>query len=76
MVTPVLSGDEQRAAAREKAVIARRQRRELLEQIAAGRISIAAVLARADTDPLVAKTRVIQLLRAMPGCTRQSRLMP
>lgn len=55
MVTPVLS-DEQRAAAREKAAIARRQRRELLEQITMGRTSIAAVLARADTDPIVAKT--------------------
>ena len=61
--------DAQRATARDKAIIARRERRELLEQLTRGQTTLAAVLARADTDQVVAKTHASQLLRAVLGAT-------
>ena len=66
MALPELSG-EQRASAREKAAASRRARRELLTQISTGHLSLASVLARAGTDPIIAQTRVSLLLRAVPG---------
>jgi Family of unknown function (DUF6292) len=66
MPLPVLT-PHQRQAALAKAAFARAARRQLREQIARGELSIAAVLDRARTDPVVAKTRVTDLLRALPG---------
>lgn len=57
----------QRQAALAKAALARAARQQLREQITRGELGIAAVLDRAQTDPVVARTRVIDLLRAMPG---------
>lgn len=62
------TGAQQRTDAGEKAVASRRARRELFEQINAGRVTIAAVLARAETDPVVARTEVRRLVEAFPGC--------
>jgi hypothetical protein len=58
---------QQRQAALAKAAPARAARRRLREQVAHGELAIAAVLDRARTDPVVAKTRVADLLTALPG---------
>jgi hypothetical protein len=39
----------------------------LLDRVSAGETSIPSVLARAETDPVVAKTKVSQLVQALPG---------
>ena len=64
-VPTVSSG--QRNADGEKAEAVRQARRELLDHVAAGEDSVRSVLARAETDPIVAKTKVSQLVQAMPG---------
>jgi hypothetical protein len=66
MALPVLA-PEQRAVALEKATEARRARSQLLEEIKTSQTSIAAVLACSATDPIVAKTNVNALVRAVPG---------
>jgi Family of unknown function (DUF6292) len=58
---------QQRQEALAKAAPARAARRRLCEQVARGELSIAAVLDRARADPVVAKTRVVDLLTALPG---------
>jgi hypothetical protein len=63
---PVLTR-QQRRAALAQAALARAARSRLREQITRGELGIAAVLDRARTDPVVAKTRVVDLLRALPG---------
>ncbi len=42
----------------------RQQRQELLDQVRLGQVSIEAVLTRADTDPIIARTEVRQLVEA------------
>jgi hypothetical protein len=64
---PLRATLQQRRAALAKAAPARAARRRLREQVARGELSIAAVLDRARTDPVVAKTRVVDLLTALPG---------
>jgi hypothetical protein len=66
MPLPVLT-PQQRQAALAKAALARAARRQLREQIAREELGIAAVLDRARTDPVVAKIRVADLLRELPG---------
>jgi|SRR5882757_4028744 len=66
MALPALT-PAQRAEALEKATQARQARGHLLEQIKSGQTSIAAILARSATDPVVAKTRVNVFVRAVPG---------
>jgi hypothetical protein len=44
-----------------------RARQELLDHVSAGEDSIPSVLARAETDPVVATTKVSQLVQALPG---------
>jgi hypothetical protein len=58
---------QQRRAALAKAALARAARGQLRVQIARGELSIAAVLDRAGADPVVARTRVRDLLKALPG---------
>ncbi|MFC5830688.1 integration host factor, actinobacterial type [Nonomuraea insulae] len=58
---------EQRAYALAKAAEARRVRGELLAELRSGTTSFAEALARADEQEIVRKTRVSQLLRALPG---------
>ena len=64
MALPNLS-DEQRAAALEKAKIARVARKELREKIKNGAVSIEEVLNSAD--PIAARMKVSALLEALPG---------
>ncbi|MFI7690079.1 integration host factor, actinobacterial type [Nonomuraea sp. NPDC049655] len=65
MAVPALT-PEQRAVAMVKAAEARKARSELLAGIRAGTVTVAEVFARAE-ETLVKKTRVVQVLRAMPG---------
>ncbi|WP_269858582.1 integration host factor, actinobacterial type [Streptomyces sp. RPT161] len=58
---------EQRQAALQKAAEARRARTGLLDSVRSGKKRLSQVLAAAKTDPVVAKTKVSQLLRAVPG---------
>jgi len=57
----------QRAAALAKAAAARQARAELLAGLKAGTHRLEEVLARADTDAIVGKTKVASLLKALPG---------
>jgi hypothetical protein len=59
--------DEQRAAALEKAAIARKARAELKERLKRGGTSLKQVLNDAETNEALAKLRVSALLEAMPG---------
>ncbi|MGK5630793.1 integration host factor, actinobacterial type [Streptomyces sp. URMC 123] len=58
---------EQRAAALKKAAEAREARTKLLDTIRSGKKKIAEVLHKAKEDPIIGKTKVVQLLRAVPG---------
>jgi hypothetical protein len=66
MALPTLS-PEQRAEALAKAMAARRARKGLLDQIRTGELTIAQVLERGKSDPVVAKVRVRALVEAFPG---------
>jgi hypothetical protein len=59
--------DAQRAAALDKAVGVRRARAELKDRLKAGDISLKQVFQDADSDEIVAKMRVSELLQALPG---------
>jgi transposase len=59
---------EQRAAALEKAAEIRKARAELKDQLKQGKTTLAAVLDRAENDPVVVgKLKVSAVLQAMPG---------
>ncbi|MFC5724242.1 integration host factor, actinobacterial type [Streptomyces gamaensis] len=58
---------EQRTAALKKAAEARQARTALLNSVRAGKTKLSEVLTKAKTDPVAAKTKVSQLLRAIPG---------
>lgn len=58
---------EQRQAALAKAAEARQARTKLLSDIKAGNQTIKAVLDRAKEDSVVGKTKVAQLVKALPG---------
>ncbi|QHE73645.1 MULTISPECIES: integration host factor, actinobacterial type [Rhodococcus] len=58
---------EERAKAWAKATAIRQARGDLLAAIQAGKLPIAAVLARAETDTIVSKTRVSVVVKALPG---------
>lgn len=76
MGVPDLSDDDRRAAL-EKAARARRARADLKRQLRDGEISLADVLARADSDDVIGKTRVAAVLEAVPrvGKVTARRLM-
>jgi hypothetical protein len=65
MALPAMTA-EQRAKALAKAAQARTARRALLAEVASGAVSVAEVFERSDQD-LVGRTRVVQVLRAVPG---------
>lgn len=65
MAVPELSDDARRAAL-QKAAEARKIRAELKEQLRDGGITLAEVISRAETDEVVAKTKVSAVLEAMP----------
>lgn len=59
--------DEQRAAALAKAAEARRVRAELKELLKTGSLTLAEVFERAETDEIVAGTKIYSLLISLPG---------
>lgn len=59
--------DEQRAAAREKAMAARQARAGLKEDLKAGSLHLADVFERAAGDPIVAGTKMLTILESLPG---------
>ncbi|GAA2820942.1 hypothetical protein GCM10020220_006670 [Nonomuraea rubra] len=65
MALPAMTA-EQRAMALARAAEARTARRALLAEVASGAVSVAAVFERRGQD-LVGRTRVVQVLRAVPG---------
>lgn len=67
--------DEQRRAAYERAVAAREERAAVKAALKAGDLRLADVLAR--DDPTVARMRVAELLRSLPGVgsARAARVM-
>jgi hypothetical protein len=58
---------EQRAAALEKAAAARQVRADVKARLKTSVVTLADVLRDSSTDEVVAKLRVVDLLRAMPG---------
>lgn len=58
---------EQRSAALEKAFRARQARAEVKSALKSGSTDLAAVLKKADGDEALAKMRVVDLLRSLPG---------
>lgn len=67
MPKPPALTDDQRAAALEKAAEARRVRAELKERLKMGSVSLNDVFAKADTDDVVGKLKVLSLLESLPG---------
>ena len=66
MALPTLT-PEQREAAQAKSREARQARSALLAGIKSGDETIPAVLDRGRSDPIAGKTKVSQLVRALPG---------
>jgi predicted flap endonuclease-1-like 5' DNA nuclease len=76
MPLPTLTA-EQSHAALETARASRRRRAAALDELASGQTSLAELLTTADTDAVIAKTRVSQTLRRVRGLgpTKATRLM-
>ncbi len=66
-VAPPPLTPEQRAAALEKAAIARRIRAEVKNRLKRSGASIGEVVASGQNDPIIGKMRVSALLESMPG---------
>lgn len=66
MALPTLT-PEQRQEALKKAAAARTARKELRDKIASGEETIPSVLGRAKTDTIIGKTKVVDLLKSLPG---------
>jgi len=66
MAVPQMS-DEQRAAALARAQEARRLRAEMTELLKTGSLTLAEVFERAESDDLVAGTKISKVIVAMPG---------
>lgn len=58
---------EQRAAALEKAAVARRTRAQLKERLKRNGTSLSDVLASGATDDVIGKMRVSEVIESMPG---------
>lgn len=65
MALPEMS-DEQRAAALAKAAEARRIRAEIKELLSTGSLTLGEVFARAETDEIVAGTKIYPVVVALP----------
>lgn len=66
VAVPVLTA-EQRRAALEKAARVRRERAEVKNRLKHSRASLADVIRTGDTNEVVAKMKVVDVLQAMPG---------
>ncbi len=73
---PPLS-DEQRSQARHAATEARRRRAKVKQELRAGDVSLAQVLAQAEEDDVVAHAKVLDVLKSLPrvGSVRATRVM-
>lgn len=76
MTIPPLS-DEQRQQARNAATQARRRRADIKQALRSGERSLAEVLALAEEDDVIAHTKVIDVLKALPrvGAVRAAKVM-
>ena len=76
MTIPPLS-DEQRSQARHAATEARRRRAEVKQALRTGTRSLADVLEQAEQDDVIAHTKVIDALKALPrvGTVRATKVM-
>lgn len=66
-MTPPRLTREERAAALDKAVDARRRRAELKESLKRGELTLSDVLERAKSDEVVSRTSILTVLESMPG---------
>jgi len=69
--------DEERAAALEKAAAARRERAELKNRLKRGDTTLKQMLNNAETEELLSRMKVSELLRALPsvGSTKAKAIM-
>ena len=67
MATPPQLNPEQRAAALAKAAEARAARAEFKSKLKMGTVTLREALSAADTDNVVGKLKVINLLESLPG---------
>jgi hypothetical protein len=67
MAAPPQLTPEQRAAALEKAGIARRARAELKEKLKLGMVSFPELLDQAASDEIIGKMKVLAVLESLPG---------
>ncbi len=76
MTIPPLS-DEQRQQARSAATQARRRRAEVKQALRSGERTLAEVLSLAEQDDVIAHTKVIDVLKALPrvGAVRAAKVM-
>lgn len=76
MTIPPLS-DEQRQQARYAATEARRRRAAVKQALRTGGLTLAEVLATAETDDVIAHAKVVDILKALPrvGAVRADRAM-
>ena len=58
---------EQRSAALAKAADARRRRAEFKDRLKRGGVSLGEALALGETDEVVGKTRVVEVIESLPG---------
>lgn len=76
MTLPHLTPQE-RAAALDKAVDARRRRADFKESLKRGELTLTDVLQRAQSDEVVSRTPILTVLESMPGIgkVKASRIM-
>lgn len=67
MALPPQLSEEARKAALEKAAAARKERAELKERLKMGSITLKDLLAKAGSDQIVGKTKVLAVLESLPG---------
>ncbi len=67
MAQPPQLTDEQRAAALAKAAEARRARAEVKELVKTGSLRLSDLVARAETDDILAGLKVERVIASMPG---------
>ena len=67
MPTPPQLTPEQRAAALEKAALARRVRAEVKERLKMGVLSLPDLFREMEANPILAKLKVVAVIESLPG---------
>ena len=67
MPTPPQLTPEQRAAALEKAALARRVRAEVKERLKMGVLSLPELFREVEANPILAKLKVVAVIESLPG---------